>query len=272
MSAQAMAVPDLGRAERALAALRQAEHRTGARRVEMPDRAAAPLGVRTRERPALPVPHELSDLLPHGLTRGSVTEVTGSLALVLALLAEACGRVDELGEEPWAAVVGHPRVGLLAAAHLGVPLDRLVLVPEPGDGAAAAVAALVDGMDVVVLGDLPLLDADRRRLTARARERGTVLLSTAPWRGAGAVLRATGVRWRGLGQGTGRLVARELTVERADRVRARIDVVLPFGEQPVVTPRATPRDAAPHVPATAPQTTPAAVAVAVAQPALRLVG
>lgn len=254
MSAQTTVPADLGRAARALAALRQAEHRTGARQVEMPDRAAAPLGVRTRERPPLPVPHELRDLLPHGLPRGTVTQVSGSAALVLSVLAEACGRVDALGEEPWAAVVGHPSIGLLAAERLGVPLERLVLVPDPGDGAAAALAALIDGMDIVVLGDLPLVDADRRRLTARARERGTVLLSTAPWRGASAVLRATGVRWRGLGQGTGRVTARELTVERADRTRARIDVVLPFGEQPaeerVVVPAARPdRAPASEVPA-----------------------
>lgn len=264
------------RAAHALAVLRQAELRTGARRavlapvandaptggargaqrgpraVEQPAGAGAPgadprapradrgtvapsrLGVQVQERPPLPVPPQLDAVLPHGLQRGAVTQVTGSTALVLALLAEACGRQADLGDEPWAAVVGNPTIGLVAAAQMGVPLERLVLVPDAGREPATVVAALVDGMDVVVLGDLDLTDAERRRLSARVREQGTVLLATAPWRGARTTLRVTGVRWRGLGHGTGRLVDRELTVVREDSTRASIDIALPFDAAPPV--------------------------------------
>ncbi|MGO1317123.1 MAG: hypothetical protein ACTMIR_08825 [Cellulomonadaceae bacterium] len=197
---------------------------------------AEPLGMRTAQRSPLPVPHGLRELLPAGLPRGGVVQVTGSTALVLTMLAEAGG-----AQEVWTAVVGQPRIGLLAAAQTGVALDRLVLVPEPGAQTAAVLAALVDGVDVLVVGPAAaLVAADRRRLVARARERGTVLVATTPWPGARTVLEVTGVRWRGLGAGTGRLLSRELSVRRADAAglggRARVELVLPTGDAPAPEP------------------------------------
>jgi hypothetical protein len=66
-----------------------------------------------------------------GLRRGSTMSVAGSTALVLALLAEATG------EGSWAAITGMPDVGVVAAAELGVDLERLALVPDPGAEVAA---------------------------------------------------------------------------------------------------------------------------------------
>lgn len=296
------------RAALARAALRAAELRTGARRVEMTtasaleetptSRAVAPtavvrgaqvesaapaaeiaartaerteralpLGARTVERPPLEVPAPLRPLLPEGLPRGAVAQVTGSTALVLALLAETSA------QGAWAAIVGDPAVGVLAAAEMGVDLERLALVPRPGSQAPLVVAALVDGMDVVVVGpDVALLDSDRRALAARARDRGTVILSTTTWPGARLGLNVSGVRWRGLGVGTGRLRSRELLVERVGRgvgaQRAHLEITLPFSaapEVPAMAPAAT-TSTEPALAATRP-TTPS-------QPALplRLVG
>ena len=71
----------------------------------------------------------------------------------------------------------------------GSSLDRLAVVPRPGREAPTVVAALLDGVDVVVVGpEAALTDADRRTLSARARDRGSVLLSTVAWPGAGVVL------------------------------------------------------------------------------------
>ena len=89
--------------------------------------------------------------------------MTGSTSLVLGLLAHASRHGG------WVAVVGLPSVGLLAAHQIGLVLDRLVLVPDPGPDAPRVLAALVDGVDAVVAGDVALLDSDRRRLSARAR-------------------------------------------------------------------------------------------------------
>lgn len=175
----------------------------------------------------LPVPPELGVLLPEGtLRRGATVVVTGSTSLVLRLLAD----VSRSGG--WVALVGLPDAGLLAAHQLGLVLDRVALVPDPGPEAPTAVAALLDGVDAVVVGPAVALgDGDRRRLSARARERSAVLLPTAPWPGAHVVLTAERSRWEGLGQGSGRLRARALTVRRAGRGAAGratvLDVTVP---------------------------------------------
>lgn len=180
------------------------------------------------DRPPLTVPPALEPLLPGGLRRGSTTAVLGSTSLVLAMIAAAC-----TAREAWAAVVGQPSLGLLAAAQSGVALGRLAVVPQPGAEGPTVVAALLDGIDVVVVGPgCALTDADRRRLTARARDRGSVLLSTAPWPGAGCVLTVEGGRWSGVGEGDGRLRAHELHVIRTGRGSAGraqdLQVVLPL--------------------------------------------
>ena len=194
-------------------------------KVEQQTRARTGVEPADRLLPVLPV---VASVLPQGgLRRGSTLAVTGSTSLVLALVAQASR------EGSWAAVVGLPGVGLLAAAQLGVDLSRLALVPHPGGDAATVLGALVDGVDIVVLGPgLALVDADRRRLMARARERGTVLISAAPWPGAQVVLTAERARWTGLDDGGGYLRARELTVIRAgrgDSTGARLLVSLPGG-------------------------------------------
>src|SRR5436305_1103558 len=95
-----------------------------------------------------------------------------------------CGRPlpppPHAGAGSWAAVVGMPDLGLLAAAELGVVLHRLVLVPRPGTELGAVVAALLDGVDLVVVATdgIALLRSRgaglARRLSARARHRGAV--------------------------------------------------------------------------------------------------
>ncbi len=206
--------------------------------------AAAPDGSETRqaslllsERPSLPVPDGLAALLPDGLRRGGITAVTGSTSLLLALLAHACA------EGAWAAVVGQPSMGLLAAAQAGVALERLALVPRPGPDAPSVVAALVDGLDVVLVGpDAALTDGDRRRLGARARDRGAVLLSSTAWPGANVVLTAASQRWSGAEDGAGRLRAHELRVTRSGRggagVPQSLTLTLPLGRPAGGTPPA----------------------------------
>ncbi|MCC2308667.1 hypothetical protein [Cellulomonas chengniuliangii] len=189
------------------------------------------------ERPSLPVPDELAALLPDGLRRGGITAVTGSTSLLLALLAHACA------EGAWAAVVGQPSMGLLAAAQAGVALERLALVPRPGPDAPSVVAALVDGLDVVLVGPgAALADGDRRRLGARARDRGAVLLSSTAWPGANVVLTAASQRWSGAEDGAGRLRAHELRVTRSGRggagVPQSLTLTLPLGRPAGGTPPA----------------------------------
>jgi hypothetical protein len=171
----------------------------------------------------LPVRAELAALLPcQGLRRGSTVVVRGSTTVLLALLAQATT------EGSWAAVVGMPDLGLLAAAELGVAVSRLALVPRPGAEFGGVVAALLDGLDVVAVATEPpaalcrpakVAGAQRsrlatlaRRLSARARHRESVLVSFGDWPGADLELDCAESTWSGLGNGHGHLVERELTI------------------------------------------------------------
>jgi hypothetical protein len=180
-------------------------------------------GAGTRILPVLP---ELRPLLPGGgLRRGSTVAVTlggpgtgqvtpgsagvvpGSTSVLLALLVAA----SMAGS--WCAVVGMPALGLVAAAELGIVLDRLALVPDPGLEWPSVVAALLDGVDVVVTAPPgPVAAVVSSRLAARARQRGSVLVPYGRWTGADVVLEPVGGGWQGLGQGWGRLRRRELVI------------------------------------------------------------
>jgi hypothetical protein len=162
-------------------------------------------------------------------------------------------------------VVGVPDLGLLAAAEFGVAVHRLALVPRPGDEFPSVVAALLDGVDLVAAA--PPGDAERtgavaraggtgrasrageggppaaaggkieprvaRRLSARARQRGSVFLPLGPWPGVDAELSCVDGRWSGLGHGHGYLRQREVLVlcrgrgaaARPARARVRLPAV-----------------------------------------------
>ena len=176
-----------------------------------PPRPAAPASADE----LVPVLPPLLPLFPRqGLRRGSMIAVQGSTSLLIALLAGA----SQAGA--WCAVVGLPALGLLAASEAGVALDRLALIPRPGAEWISVVAALVDGFDVVVVAP-PNQVPDRaaRRLAARARQRGTVLVSHGPvsWPAADLRLSADVGAWHGLGSGHGYLRTRNVRVRGAGR-------------------------------------------------------
>lgn len=182
----------------------------------------------------LPVHPDLAGLFPWGgLRRGSTVSVHGSTSLLLALLAAPTAG------DSWAAVVGLPDVGVVAAAELGVAVDRLALVRHPGADLPAVIAALLDGMDLVVTSRARLTDAQARRLSARARHRGAVLLTPDPWPAVDVELRCADTRWSGIGEGHGHLARREVAVRSRGRGAAarptRADLQLP-GPGGVVAP------------------------------------
>jgi hypothetical protein len=175
----------------------------------------APAGAAGGDNRLLPLAPELHALLP-GLRRGgSVAVASGTSSLVLALLARASAG------GAWAAVVGMPGLSGPAAAQAGVVLERLALVPHPGPQWPTVVAALLDGVDVVVVAPAePVTDRVASRLAARARQRGSVLVPYGRWPGADLTLTATHGRWDGLGAGHGRLRFRELTITARGRGEA----------------------------------------------------
>lgn len=180
----------------------------------------------TTER-TLPVDDALRGLFPSGLPRGVTSVVSGDAARSLAFtLAAAATRTGS-----WLAMIGLGDAGWRAVAEAGVEMSRVVHVDV--DAAAATgrtadcVAAALDGFDLVVIGSrVRLATGVERRLAARARERGSVLVgvheppvgathhrSSGPL-GTIADLRVTTRRgrWHGLGTGTGHLTGRQVEV------------------------------------------------------------
>lgn len=165
-----------------------------------------------RER-TLPVLPALVDLLPEGgLRRGSTVAVSGSTSLALALLAGP----SQAGS--WCAAVGLPSLGLVAAAEVGIALERFPLVARPGEEWPGVVAALVDAVDVVLVC-LPrhVRNGDARRLVAKARDRGAVLVTTGGSIAADVRLSVASSTWEGLGRGHGLLRARRVDVVASGR-------------------------------------------------------
>jgi hypothetical protein len=163
----------------------------------------------------------LAPVLPDGLRRGSTVAVAGSVSLLLAVLGAASG------DGAWCALVAMPAISAEAASDIGVELTRLPLIPDPGSRWVEVVGALIDAMDVVV-ARVParLTDGDIRRLVARARSRGSVLIpflghdAAARWPHADVCLTAHAGAWSGIGNGYGRLRRRQVTVVAEGRGQA----------------------------------------------------
>jgi hypothetical protein len=164
----------------------------------------------------------LRGLFPSGGIQRGITIGVGSPALkpgsVSLALAVASGAMAG-GSCSWTAAVGFPSLGLVAAAELGVPLERLALVPAPGENWPVVVASLLDGVDLVMLRPpARVRSSDARRLAARARERGVVLLVVETggqqrWPESPDIrLDVESASWVGLGAGHGNLRARRLEV------------------------------------------------------------
>ena len=116
-------------------------------------------GALAHERTLAVVP-ALESLLPAGLRRGSVVVTEGvaatSMALALAAGPSAAGA--------WLGVVGMPSLGVLAAAELGVAVERLFLVAAPPvEQWAEIVAAVIDGAELVMATPPPGLRAAAAR-------------------------------------------------------------------------------------------------------------
>lgn len=178
------------------------------------DRVAPLALARERTMPLLPA---LTSLFPEGgLRRGSIVAVDGigatSLALAVAAGPSASGS--------WTAVVGDPGLGLAAAVEAGVVLERMLVIDPRGQDAAGVVAALVGAVDVVLVGPgVRIRPADVRRLTARMRERGSVLvrIGAVDEPGVDIGLRIVESEWAGLGVGHGLLRARRVRIETQGR-------------------------------------------------------
>jgi hypothetical protein len=195
------------------------------RRVVDPATLAA-LAERTRPVAAshtrmLSVPVPLAPLLPDGgLRRGTSVAVSaddagGALSLAAALVADA----SRAGS--WCVVVGTSALGALVTRAEHLDASRVAFVPRPEPLTLEVTAALIEGVDLVVLRPPSHLRANGvQRLLARLRDRRAVLvvLTTATWPARCDVeLRVTNARWRDVGPGEDCLRERRVTVSATGR-------------------------------------------------------
>ncbi len=184
------------------------------------DRVAPLALAHQRTLPLLPAVSEL--FVGGSLQRGTTVAVNGigatSLSLVLAAGPSQAGS--------WTALVGAEGLGLAAAAEAGIALERLLVVsPLDPSTNVGVVAALIGAVDVVMVGPgLRFRPADLRRLSARLRESGSVLIqigssqiessqigsSRGP--GVDVGVRVVASQWSGLGSGHGLLRSRRVEV------------------------------------------------------------
>lgn len=168
----------------------------------------------------VPVLAALRTLVPGGaLRRGGVlavgdrvrprSDAPSYLTLALAAGATAGGA--------WCGVVGLPAFGIAAASGMGADLGRFLMVDEPGERWAEAVSVLAGAVDVVLVRPPRRPGGEHvRRIGARirrtARQRGAALVVAGDWPGADLRLRMTRTAWSGLGDGTGHLTGRQVTI------------------------------------------------------------
>lgn len=191
-----------------------------------------------REVGGLPLDPIFESLLPSGgLKRGAAYTVTGSVSLALALLAapSAAG--------VWCGVIGIPNLGVEAAAGLGMDLDRLVLIPDPGTQWLSVTAAALDVLTMVLtIPNRRLSDSETARLNARLRGRGATLIVLGQWPQSEAAVHLSDSTWQGLGNGSGYLTGRQATITVTGRngTRSRRVWLAQHGPSPALHPAGMP--------------------------------
>jgi hypothetical protein len=154
----------------------------------------------------------------HPALSGLLQLQTGGTYAVASASLAALLMAGPSSDGAWCAVIGTGELGAEAMAMAGVVLDRVVVVPEPGEVWLDVLAALIDVLSLVVVRAPATPSAkDASRLAARLRTRGAVLIALGEWPRCDVRLGLTDVEWQGIGGvhegGHGHLRARQATVE-----------------------------------------------------------
>jgi hypothetical protein len=190
--------------------------------------------VRGKTLRTMPVPPPLAELLPRrALARGTAITVTGAGSILIALVAEASAAGHHV------ALIGQPRLSLLAVHEHGGDLAKVHLVDPGKTDPLDAASICLDGIDLVVTTvhgrDVPPTRA--RALLSRNRRHGSILAITdGRMPGIDLTIASTVHSYGGIEQGRGRI--RSITLETTVHGRGtqqrtgRYTLTAPsFGEQ-----------------------------------------
>ncbi|MEW2018807.1 hypothetical protein [Rhodococcus sp. NPDC076796] len=157
----------------------------------------------------MPAPPPLAALLPRGaLARGTAVTVTGAGSMLIAIVAEASAAGHHV------ALIGQPRLSLLAVHEHGGNLSKVHLVDPGNTDPLDAASICLDGLDLVVTTvhgrDVPPTRA--RALLARNRKHASILiLSDGRMPGIDLTVSSTVCGYGGIEQGRGRI--KSITLE-----------------------------------------------------------
>ncbi|MFD2024088.1 hypothetical protein [Promicromonospora aerolata] len=173
-----------GALERARNVLWSAETRTGVR-----SRAGASVELN-------PPSVRLASILPNeSMPRGTAVVVAGSAHFLVQLIGATLA-------SGWVAVVGWPEINAIALSEAGADLEHAVMVPDARGRSAEVIAALLDGVDQVVVGPhVALTASEQHQLLARARRRNNTLLTGRAWENAALRMRVDRATWSGARHG-----------------------------------------------------------------------
>lgn len=166
----------VGKDDSALAAarnlLKQAEEKVGVKQAAPFGRGASRSGESAASGGA-----DFFELI-HRLTpageSGKVVQLEGSRTMLMAW----AGQISQA--QGWCGVVGMPGFGWAQAAHMGMALERSLVVADTQLLADQVVSTLLEGCDVVLLGEQLGVGA-QRRLAAKARSSRCHILTETAW-------------------------------------------------------------------------------------------
>ena len=173
------------------------------------DSEPAVAAVRGKTLRTMPVPPPLAALLPRRvLARGTAITVTGAGSMLIALIAEASAAGHHV------ALIGQPRLSLLAVHEHGGDLAKVHLVDPGSTDPLDAASICLDGLDLVVTTvhgrDVPPTRA--RALLARNRRHASILILTdGHMPGIDLTIASTVHSYGGIEQGRGRI--RSITLD-----------------------------------------------------------
>ncbi|MDO5719106.1 MAG: hypothetical protein Q4P05_00025 [Actinomycetaceae bacterium] len=98
-----------------------------------------------------------------------------------AVLFRALASVCEKGQ--WIGFLGLKNAGWCAAREQGIDLRRSLIVPDPSPSPSRALAAMIDGLDIVVCDNIDIPNSVYRSISGRVRARNCLLFTTRVWSG-----------------------------------------------------------------------------------------
>lgn len=90
--------------------------------------------------------------------------------------------VPLFADNSWVAMVNVPHIGWEGAKSAGWILERTAVITCDEDKGKRVISLLLEGLDIVVIGNLSLSAQEQSRLAAKARQLDRLIFKCTPWK------------------------------------------------------------------------------------------